>query len=99
MSHIEDNLAARNKGGRSRRSYRSCDESYGDSTCVGGGTRGVFRNPRMVNIPMATSKTASPAHTTPNLRRALSPTVKPHLAANSQMPYEKCHDAATMPIT
>src|SRR5215472_4474384 len=82
-----------------RRSYRNCDVSNEDLIPLGAGTGGVFRKPRIVTNPIATSTTASPAHTTPNFRRARSPTVNPHFAANNQIPYEKCHDAATMPIT
>src|SRR6202167_1149420 len=47
--------------------------------------------------PVKTKKNTR--HTTRNRLRAFSPETMPHFAENSQIPYEKCHEAAIRPTT
>src|SRR5207249_4382846 len=75
--------------------HRAASDSTPEPMLIG--CNGVFKNEYMVAAPTTTKSSPIAKQTYPNLRRALSPVVIPHLAANSQSPYAKCHEAPRIP--
>ena len=60
---------------------------------------GRERNEYKLASPAAHNTRNSARHKRNNLFCALSPDTIPHFAENNQIPYAKCHEAATSPTT